>query len=96
MSMQYKGFSGIVPKVAILLLILFLAKQLTGAPNWSLFDFVVIGVLLSGTFLMFELVVRTVKKTKHRIALCAAILAALFVIWAELAVGIFGTPFAGS
>jgi hypothetical protein len=45
---------------------------------------------------MCELVLRKVKKIGHRIAICAALLVALFLIWAELAVGIFGTPFAGS
>jgi hypothetical protein len=54
------------------------------------------GVLLLGTGLMCELVMRKVKKKQHRIALCLALLAALFIVWAELAVGIFGTPFAGS
>jgi hypothetical protein len=37
-----------------------------------------------------------VKKTSHRIILCGLLLLALLLVWAELAVGIFGTPFAGS
>jgi hypothetical protein len=45
---------------------------------------------------MFELVMRTVKKTSHRIAVCGAVLAAFLLIWIELAVGLFGTPLAGS
>jgi hypothetical protein len=55
-----------------------------------------IGVLLLGTGLMCELVLRKVKKIKYRIAICGAILVVLLLIWMELAVGIFGTPFAGS
>jgi hypothetical protein len=70
--------------------------QFTDEVRWSPFDFVIMGVLLLGTGLMCELVLRKVKKKGHRIALCLALLAALFIIWAELAVGIFGTPFAGS
>ena len=64
--------------------------------NWTLPDFVVAGVLLLGAGLMCELVMRKVKKTQHRIAICAALITTLFLIWLELAVGIFGTPFAGT
>jgi ABC-type proline/glycine betaine transport system permease subunit len=54
------------------------------------------GILLLGTGLLCEFVMRKVKKREHRILICGAILVVLFIIWAELAVGIFGTPFAGS
>ncbi len=70
--------------------------QFTNEVNWSLFDFVIMGALLLGTGLMCELVLRKVKKIKYRIAICGALLAVLVLIWLELAVGIFGTPFAGS
>ena len=73
-----------------------LAMQFTNEVNWDLRDFVVMGVLLLGTGLMCELVLRKVKQTQHRVAICAALVVALFLVWAELAVGIFGTPFAGS
>ena len=94
--MQNKRQIGIVLTVAVLLLIPFVAMQFTNEVNWSLFDFLVAGALLLGTGLMCELVWRKVSKTQHRIAICSAILAALVLIWLELAVGIFGTPFAGS
>jgi ABC-type cobalt transport system substrate-binding protein len=96
MLTQNKRLIGIVLTVAILLLIPFLAMQFTSEVNWSSFDFVVAGVLLLGTGLLCELVLRLVKKTEHRIIIVGIILVALFLIWAELAVGVFGTPFAGS
>ena len=96
MIIQNKRLIGIVITVVFLLLIPFIAMQFTDEVKWALSDFVVMGVLLPGTGLMCELVMRKVKKIEHRIALCVALLAALFLIWAELAVGIFGTPFAGS
>lgn len=80
----------------MLLLIPFLAMKLSGEVKWTAVDFVTAGVLLLGTGLACEFVLRKVKKTAHRIAICAAILFALFIIWAELAVGLIGTPFAGS
>ena len=70
--------------------------QFSPEVNWSPVDFAVAGVLLFGTGLSCELVLRKVKKTVHRIVICGAIILALLLIWMELAVGIFGTPFAGS
>lgn len=96
MIMQNKRLIGIALAVVLLLLIPFAAMRFTNEVKWSRFDFVVAGVLLLGTGLACEIVLRKVKKTEHRIAVCAAILAALLIVWAELAVGIFGTPFAGS
>jgi hypothetical protein len=96
MIMQNKRLIGLVLTVALLLLIPLVAMQFTEEVNWSLSDFVVMGVLLLGTGLMCELVMRTVNKIKYRIAICGALLTVLVLIWIELAVGIFGTPFAGS
>lgn len=96
MITKNKRLIGIVLIVAFLLLIPLIAMQFTAEVNWTLFDFVVAGVLLLGTGLMCELAIRKVKKMDLRIGLITAILVMLFLIWAELAVGIFGTPFAGS
>lgn len=94
--MQNKRLIGIVLTVALLLLIPLIAMQFTDEVNWTLSDFVVAGVLLLGTGLLCELVLRKVKNMNARFVICGALLLALFLIWAELAVGIFGTPFAGS
>lgn len=88
--------TGIVAAVAFLLLLPLTAMQFTDEVKWTLSDFVVAGVLLLGTGLLCELVLRKVHKIEYRIGICLALLAALFLIWIELAVGIFGTPFAGS
>jgi len=96
MITQNKRFIIILLSIPLLLLIPLIAMQFTSQVNWSPFDFLVMGILLLSTGLITELVLRKVKKIEHRIALCMAILVTLFLIWAELAVGIFGTPFAGS
>lgn len=96
MVAQNKRLIAIVLTAAFLLLVPFIAMQFTDEVNWTLSDFIVAGILLFGTGLTCELVMRKVKKIEYRIAICAAILAALLLIWIELAVGIFGTPFAGS
>jgi hypothetical protein len=94
--MKNKRLIGILITVGMLLLIPFIAMQFTNEVAWSLFDFVVAAILLLGTGLLCEFVLRKVNKTKHRLIICAIILALLVLTWMELAVGLFGTPFAGS
>jgi hypothetical protein len=95
-NMKNKRLIIILSVAAFLLLIPFIAMQLTNEVDWKLPDFIIMGVLLFGTGLLCELVLRKVKSVKNRILICGAILLAFLLIWAELAVGIFGTPFAGS
>lgn len=94
--MKNKRLISILSAIAILLLIPFIAMQFTDEVNWTGFDFVVMGSLLTGTGLLCELIMRKVKTVKNRLLLCGMALFVFFLIWAELAVGIFGTPFAGS
>ena len=93
---QNKRLKCIFIIIAALLLIPLIAMQFTKEVAWDVRDFAVMAVLLMGTGLMCELVLRKVKGTGRRIALCTGILIVLLLVWAELAVGIFGTPFAGS
>ncbi|MCX6216633.1 hypothetical protein [Spirosoma sp.] len=96
MLTQNKRLTGIVLTVALLLSVPLIAMQFTNEVNWSLFDFIVAGVLLLGTGLVCEFVLRRVKRFDYRIAICSVILLMLALIWVELAVGIFGSPLAGS
>lgn len=73
-----------------------IAMNFSKEVNWSLFDFLVMGVLLFGAGLVLELMLRKIKVTRYRILLGALLFVVLFLIWAELAVGFFGTPIAGS
>lgn len=94
--MKNKRFMGILLTVAVLLCIPLIAMQFTTEVNWDTFDFIVAGVLLISTGLLIEVIARNVKDKKIRIAMVLGTLIVLFLVWAELAVGIFGTPFAGS
>jgi hypothetical protein len=96
MKFQNKRLLGIAVGVAVLLLIPFFAMRFTGEVNWSLSDFMVASVPLLGAGLGIELALRIVKKPVYRLAVCASILLGLFVVWAELAVGLIGTRFAGN
>jgi len=81
---------------AFILSIPLIAMQFTKEVNWDFKDFIAAAVLLLGAGLAIELVIRNVQTNATRTVLFIIILLALFLIWAELAVGIFGSPLAGS
>jgi peptidoglycan/LPS O-acetylase OafA/YrhL len=82
--------------VLLLLLIPFIAMQFSNEVNWSIMDFVIAGVLLFGTGLTIQFVLRKVKTRKNRILICGIIILLLLLLWIELAVGLFGSPIAGN
>ncbi|MBT5078816.1 MAG: hypothetical protein HN820_05115 [Candidatus Marinimicrobia bacterium] len=94
--LQHKRLTIIVSIAVFLLLIPLISMQFTNEVNWTLSDFVVAGILVLGTGLMYELVLRNINQLKYRIAICGALQFALIMIWVELAVGIFGIPFGGN
>lgn len=64
--------------------------------NWSGFDFLLAAILLFGTAGLISLVGTIVKNRNYKILISLAVIAILVLVWMELAVGLFGTPFAGS
>jgi hypothetical protein len=87
--MKRKSLIIILATVTALLLVPFVAMQLSAEVSWTVSDFIVMGALLFGTGLLCEVVIRKVAKTSHRIILCAGVLFVFLYVWAELAVGIF-------
>jgi hypothetical protein len=80
---------------AILLLIPLIVMQFTDEVNWTLFDFIIAGALLFGTSLMIELLMWKTKQIKYRILFLVTLVIVVLLIWAELGVGIFGSPLSG-
>ncbi|PSR10269.1 MAG: hypothetical protein C7M88_03165 [Candidatus Arcticimaribacter sp.] len=79
-----------------LLLIPLIGMAITDEINWTLFDFIIMGSLLIFLSIGINFVSNRTKNLKNR-GLYIGILVLIFTfIWAELAVGIFGIPFAGS
>ncbi|WPO90465.1 hypothetical protein [Chryseobacterium sp. HR92] len=64
--------------------------------NWSGSDFLIAGALLFTTAFLINLVRNRVKKQSQKVMICIFILLVLVLVWLELAVGIFGSPFAGN
>jgi uncharacterized membrane protein len=94
--MKNQRLTGILLTATFILLLPLIGMQFSEEVDWNLFDFIVAGILLYGTGIIIELVMRNVKDNKKRLIFCGAILGMLFLVWAELAVGVFGSPFAGS
>ena len=97
MTTPNKRLIAILMTAGSLLIIPYAAMKL-GAEGvkWDAFDFIVAGTLLFGAGLAIEIALRLITKFEYRVAACLAILVGLAVVWAELAVGIIGTPLAGS
>ena len=85
----------ILPIVGLLLLIPFIAMQLTDEVNWSFFDFIIMGTMLTIAGSLIEITLNKFKTSKYRIVFTGIIVIIFLLIWAELGVGIFGTRFAG-
>lgn len=96
MTTQKQTSAFIYSAAAILLIAPLIAMKFTTEVNWTLSDFVIGGVLLFATAFAVDFVLKKVKTFKSKLILVFGILALLILIWAEMAVGIFGSPIAGS
>lgn len=86
----------VVLGAALILLAPLVAMQFTAEVDWTVFDFIVAGVLLVGTGLLYVLLSRKVRGKRQRLFGGVALAVVFLLVWAELAVGVFGAPFAGS
>ena len=81
---------GIVLAAAFILLLPLLAMQITDEVVWTLSDFGVVGVLVVGTGLTYQLAARKAGNVAYRAAVGVALAAALILLWLMGAVGIIG------
>ena len=63
--------------------------------NWNGFDFLVMALLILSFSVLINLTLYYLKSSKFKLLLVLILVTTFILIWAELAVGIFGTPFAG-
>lgn len=81
---------------AAILVIPFVGMQFTKEIKWSGSDFLIAGILLFTTAFVIDFIMTKVKMESKRFLYIAAAVIVLILLWAELAVGIFGSPFAGN
>ena len=64
--------------------------------HWGVLDFLVMGALFFITGLVVSVAWKKVTQKKLRLLVVLLIVILFLIVWAELAVGIFDSPFAGS
>lgn len=85
----------VIPLILLLLSIPLVAQGFTDEVDWQLPDFIIMGVLL---FIFINLIWFLIDKVSHGKVHWLLVLATIILfllVWAELGVGIFGTPWAG-
>lgn len=75
----------------VLLLIPLLGMQFSTEVTWTLFDFIVAGMLLFGTGLLYKFTTIKYSNFRYKIAVAFALFSGLFLIWVNLAVGLIGS-----
>lgn len=94
--MTKKSLSIIISVTVIFLLIPLIAMQLSNDVQWKTSDFLMAAILLLSAGIATDLIIRKVQKKESKIVLILAILVIIAIIFIELAVGLFDSPFAGS
>ena len=79
-----------------LLIIPLLGILLTDVVEWGVFDFLLMGSLLLVLGIAINLTFLNIKYFNKRIAIIFFVILIFLLIWVELAVGVFNTPFAGT
>ena len=64
--------------------------------DWNGFDFLVMALLILSFSVLINLTLYYLKSSKFKFLLVLILVTTFILIWAELAVGIIGTAFAGS
>ena len=80
----------------LLLLLPLIGMFVSNQINWSFFDFFIMGILILSLSFSIKQALKLTKNIKYRILIIGITVIVFLLVWAELAVGIFGTPFAGN
>jgi hypothetical protein len=89
-----KNYKKILYPLCLLFIPLF-ANIFSEEIHWGLFDFLLMGTLILITSISIKIANLKVSSVKSRSIIILIILMIFLLTWAELGVGIFGTPFAG-
>lgn len=91
MILAKKRLIGWIVFVVCVLLIPFISMRFTDAINWTLTDFLLMGIVLSGMGIAYELIARKSKKITYRMAFIIGLAGAFLLFWVNGAVGIIGS-----
>ena len=79
----------------VLLTIPFLSNIYINDFNWDMVDFIIVGVLIFSCLSFTSFIRKKISGIKEILAVIIIVIV-FILLWAELAVGIFGSPFAGN
>ena len=91
-----KNLPKIIIIVLLLLMIPFLGMQFSSEVNWDIIDFAIAGLLLLIFGLAIDNLWRRIPTTSYRFIAIGVTFLIFALIWIELAVGIFGSPWSGN
>ena len=94
--MNRKTIFAIILITGTLLLIPLIAMQFTSEIVWTPMDFVVAGVLLLCAGFTLVYLWKKLAQSNYRLYIIVGLILLFLLLWTELAVGIFGSPLAGS
>ena len=94
--MQNKRPYIIAAIILLLLLVPLLAMQFTDEVNWSTSDFVIAAIVLFVFGVLLEMILRFLNTRFKKIVASILLLLVFILVWIEIAVGVFGTPLAGT
>ena len=77
----YQSIAGFAAGTGLLLLIPLIAMQFTEEVVWTMSDFVIAGIFLFGTGLIYKLVTRRSSKLVYRVAIGFTLFTGLFLVW---------------
>ncbi len=86
----------IVAVMLCLLLLPLLAMQFTDEVKWNITDFIIAGIFLCSTGCIYKYVIKKITHKNYRFFITIIFITLSLLVWGELAVGIFGTSWAGS
>lgn len=75
----------------VLLLIPFVAMRMGNQVDWSWVDFVLMGVLIFGSGLIYELIAKKSSRAIYKSAVAIGLLGGFLLLWVNGAVGIIGS-----
>lgn len=90
-----KRLLGLSMLIGGILFVPLIAMQFTKEVDWGWSDFMLAFLLLFAAGLLIELFLQRVINKKYRWLLMVILLLCLFMFWAELGVGLFGSTLAG-
>ena len=90
-SNMNRAVLGVALATVLVLLVPLVASQFTDEVAWSAADSIIMGVLIFGTGLSYIMLSRYSSNFTYRLAIGLALGTTLFMVWANLAVGLIGS-----